>query len=387
MSLKSDALIEKSKNWLTDDVFPLWATQGIDRERGGFIESLSFHGEPLDVPRRAMVQARQMYSFLTAAKLGCYPKASAYPLVEMGGRYLINNYSLPSGAFIHSINIDGSAKSSTPDLYTEAFVLFALAQTYIVEPKAEIKHRAKELVKYLYRERKVAGGGFTEVDDKGNKSYKSNPHMHMFESAIAWMQIDGDQEWKDLGHDIITLCLNKFIDKKSGVLGEYFDENWNPILVDGKFIYEPGHQYEWAWLMSLYQDLTGQDLKSIRHQLFQLAEKYGVSPTRHVVFDEMWSDYTPKLQSSRFWPQCERIKAAVRLGREVEHDHQGLYITAAEDAMVTLFKFFETPKKGMWYDMLSENDEFNANSSKASSLYHIINAMEEFINLRPQLRP
>ncbi len=40
--------------------------------------------------------------------------------------------------------------------------------------------------------------------------------MHMFESAIAWMQIDDSPEWKELGHDIITLCLNKFIDKKTG---------------------------------------------------------------------------------------------------------------------------------------------------------------------------
>lgn len=374
--------IEKSKQWLTNDVYPLWFQKGIDKKNGGFVESISFSGEPMDVPRRAMVQARQIYSFLTGAKLGCCNKDSASLAIEQGTHYLMKHFSLSSGAFMYSINSDGTPKSANPDLYTQAFALFGLAQAYSLKPTSEIKDRAKALVKYLYRERKVPGGGFTELDEKGGVSYKSNPHMHLFESAIAWMQIDADQEWKDLGRELITLCLNKFIDPKTQVLGEYFDEKWNHIKEDGNFIYEPGHQYEWAWLMSLYQDLTGQDLKAVRHQLFLLAEKYGVSSTRKVVFDEMWSNYSPKTQSSRFWPQCERIKAAVRLGSEVPNDQREQYTKAADDSLETLFKFFETPMKGLWYDVLSAEDTFNANSAKASSLYHIVNAMEEYINFQ-----
>ncbi|MDG0815016.1 AGE family epimerase/isomerase [Bdellovibrio svalbardensis] len=374
--------IEKSKQWLTQDVYPLWNQKGIDKEKGGFVESITFTGEPMDVPRRAMVQSRQIYSFLTGYKLGCCPKEIAYAAIEQGTRYMVERFSLPSGAFIYSINPDGTPKSRNPDLYTQAFALFGLAQAYSIAPNEEIKNRAKALVKYLQRERKVKGGGYTELDEKGGVSYKSNPHMHLFESAVAWMQVDQDQEWKDLGHELITLATTKFIDPQTQVLGEYFDESWNHLRENGKFIYEPGHQYEWAWLMSLYQDLTGQDLKATRHQLFLLAEKYGTSPTRKVVFDEMWSDYTPKTQSSRFWPQCERIKAAVRLGTEVSSEQKALYAKGADEAMGTLFKFFETPMKGMWFDMLSETDTFNANSAKASSLYHIVNAMEEYINFR-----
>lgn len=379
------SLIEKSKQWLANDVYPLWSTTGVDKIKGGFIENISFDGSAMDIPRRSMVQARQMYSFVTGANLGVCKKEVAHSLVEMGGRYLMQNYSVPSGAFIHSINLDGTPKSSNPDLYTEAFALFALAQAYIVKPSTEIKDRAKSLVQYLNRERAVSGGGFTEMDEKGNLSYKSNPHMHMFESAIAWMQIDKDPEWKELGHNIITLCLNKFIDPETDVLGEYFDKDWNHLRENGLFVYEPGHQYEWAWLMSLYEGLTGQDLKSVRHNLFLLAEKYGTSRTRKVVFDEMWSNYTPKTQSSRFWPQCERIKAACRLGTEANADQKEIYARGADEAMETLFKFFQTPLRGTWYDMLSDKDEFNGTFAKASSLYHIVNAMEEYINLRPRL--
>lgn len=377
--------IEKCKNWLSKDVYPLWSAKGIDTSNGGFVESLTFEGQPMDVPRRAMVQSRQIYSFLTGARLGCVSKDLALSAALAGTRYMIKNFMQPSGAFIYSINPDGTPKGMNPDLYTQAFALFGLAQAYSISPTAEFKEPAKALLKYLYRERKVQAGGFTELDEKGNISYKSNPHMHMFESAVAWMQVDQDQEWKDLGHELVTLALEKFIDPQTEVLGEYFDSSWNPKMEDGKFIYEPGHQYEWAWLMFLYQELTGRDLKNVRHKLFQLADKYGTSPTRKVAYDEMWSNFTPKLQSSRFWPQCERIKAAARLGIEAPLEQRVAYAKAADDALETLFKFFETPMKGLWYDQLSESDTFNSTTAKASSLYHIVNAMEEYVLYRPKL--
>ncbi|HWU41883.1 MAG TPA: AGE family epimerase/isomerase [Bdellovibrio sp.] len=385
MTTTSTQFIEKSKSWLAHDVYPLWSEKGLDPVRGGFVESLTFSGEPMDVSRRAMVQCRQIYAFLTGARLGCVANDVALRAAEQGTKCLLEKFSAPSGAFIYSINPDGTPKSRNPDLYTQAFALFGLAQAYSVSPKAEIKARAKDLLKYLQRERKVKGGGYTELDDNGVASYKSNPHMHLFESAVAWMQIDNDPEWKELGKELVQLALTKFIDPTAKVLGEYFDSEWKSLRENGRFIYEPGHQYEWAWLLSLYQDLTGQDLKETRHQLFRLAEKFGTSPTRKIAYDDMWSDYTPKLESSRFWPQCERIKAAVRLGTEVPRAEQALYAKAADDAMETLFRFFETPKKGLWFDQLSANDTFAGNSAKASSLYHIVNAMEEYINLRPKI--
>ncbi len=378
--------IEKAKSWLMTDVYPLWSKKGIDHLTGGFVESLYFTGEDTNLPRRAMVQSRQIYSFLTGARMGVCPEDIAHLAVIQGTHYMVECFSEENGSFIYSINVDGTPKVKNPDLYTQAFALFGLAQAYTIRPEPKTKERAKKLLKYLRSERQVAGGGFTELDEKGEVSYKSNPHMHMFEAAIAWMQIDQDPEWKQLGHELITLALTKFIDPQTGSLGEYFDANWNHLKENGKFIYEPGHQYEWAWLMSLYQDLTGQDLMAVRHNLFKQADRHGTSPTRKVAFDEMWSDFTTKKTTSRFWPQGERIKAAARLGTEVPESEQAPYAKAADDALETLFKFLETPHPGMWYDRLSETDTFEGDSSKSSSLYHIVNALEEYVNYRPRLK-
>jgi len=254
-------------------------------------------------------------------------------------------------------------------IYTSICLIW-IGASFSVSKKIEYKVRAKELVNYLNRERRTGQGGYTELDEKGNISYKSNPHMHLFESAIAWMQVDSDQEWKVLGQELVNLALTKFIEPTTHMLGEYFDSNWNHFLENGSFVYEPGHQFEWAWLMSLYQELTGQDLMAVRHQLFRLANEHGTSSIRKIAFDEMWSNHTPKLESSRFWPQCERIKAAVRLGTEVDTSLQSIYSKAADDAMETLFKFFGTPLNGLWYDQLSASDTFAGIQQSKFSVSH-----------------
>lgn len=377
--------IEFSKKWLSNYVYPLWGDKGVDKLHGGFVESLSFQGEPLPLPRRAMVQCRQIYSFATGARLGSCPPPWAEHHVILGTKYLVDKFSLPHGGFRYSIEVDGRPKNDNPDLYTQAFALFGLAQEFAVTRDPKTKHRALELLDYLQRERSVPGGGYTELDESGNKSYKSNPHMHLFEGAIAWMQVDRNEaRWQNLGAELIELCTQKFIDRETGVIGEYFDSSWKHLKENGRFIFEPGHQYEWAWLMSLYQELTAKDLQDTRHRLFHLAEKYGTSPQRKVAYDEVWSDWSPKKTSSRFWPQCERIKAACRLGAEVIAD-QAAYATAADEALETLFKFFATPIQGMWFDQLSEMDTFSGDSSKSSSLYHIVNALEEYIVYRPKM--
>jgi mannose/cellobiose epimerase-like protein (N-acyl-D-glucosamine 2-epimerase family) len=385
MPLNAKDLIDFSLSWLSDSVFPLWIAQGFDPNTNGFVEGIGFDGKPLAIPRRAMVQSRQVYSFVIGAKLKVCPKKIAESNVKNAAQYLIDRYQQKDGSFVHSINIDGSVKNSVPELYTQAFSLFGLAQAFQTTGNQDYKERALSLINYLQNNRKLRNGGFSEIGAKGEILYCSNPHMHLFEGALAWMQVDSHQAWKEIADEILSVCLKKFIHPSSNFLGEYFDENWNPLIENGRFIFEPGHQYEWAWLFSWYQDLTGRDLRRQRHQLFFMAEKHGVSRSEKIVFDEVWSDCQPKSQSSRFWPQCERIKAAVRLGLEVEKDQQKVYAEAADEAFNTLLRFFKTPQPGLWFDMVTELGDFKGDTAKASSLYHIINAIDEYSSYRPKL--
>ena len=211
-----------------------------------------------------------------------------------------------------------------------------------------------------------------------------NPHMHLFEAALAWMQADPDPRWKELAEEVLNLCLTKFIDPDSGALCEYFEKGWKPVRADGQFLFEPGHHYEWSWLMMVHEELTGRDLSRARTGLFLLAEKHGLSPERFA-FDEVWSGGGPKKRSSRFWPQGERVKAAVRLGSRAPENERAGYALAADDALAALLRFVQTPTPGLWRDTLLETGQFREEPAKASSLYHIINALDEYITFRPKL--
>ncbi len=384
MNENAQTLIANSLQWLKNDVFPLWSVQGVDAKNGGFVETLSKEGQALNVSRRALVQSRQIYSFVTAAKLEVFETSRALEIVRRSADFL-DNYLLPSGACLHSVTPDGQPDNLDVDLYTQAFALFALALIYEVTNNQHIKNKALRLLDYLERERKAPGGGYTEIKS-GKVFYQSNPHMHLFEASLHWMTVDPETEtWKALSQQLFELCKNKFIDKQTGVLGEHFTEGWAPEKADGRFIFEPGHHYEWSWLMAVYQEISGEDCRDLRHSLYEIADKNGLNQN-HLVIDEVWSDFTPKKKSSRFWPQCERIKAAVKLGLESPEEQQASFARSADEALSALNGYLDSPGPGMWQDTRLENSEFTAQDPKASSLYHIINAIYEYKNLRPQLR-
>ncbi len=359
---------KQALTWLKEKVFPLWIEKGVDSTSGAFVENISFDGMPLTNPRRALVQARQIYSFVEALKLNILDMDTVVPLLETAVGNLIRRYSLPSGAFIHSVNVDGTASNQDVDLYTQAFVLFGLAQAYDVLRADDIKHAALKLLKYLNTERNLKHGGFSEIKNSIHL-FQSNPHMHLFEAAIVWAKIDTDPKWRTLAIELYKLCTDKFIDSKAGYLAEHFDETWQPLLEGGHFVFEPGHHYEWAWLMIQFEKVTTIKVVDQPRRLFNLAEKFGVTANRELAVDEVLSSGQVKKASSRFWPQCERIKAAVILDEN----------QVADVAMTALFKNFILLDKGMWRDTLLASGEFDSQPAKASSLYHIINAISEYV--------
>ncbi len=376
-------LSEQSKNWLKQDVFPLWIQSGVDPMTGSFVESLTMEGKPLTTPRRALVQARQIYSFVTGSKLDVCDEGLAKKIVLQATESFTKNYLQESGACIHSVDTQGQPQNKDVDLYTQAFALFAYANAFEISHDKKYQELGFKILNYLKTERRAIGGGFTEI--KENKVfYQSNPHMHLFEAALAWAAIDSSEEWKDLATELYDLCLTKFIDQKTGALCEHFDEGWLPQRVDGHFFFEPGHHFEWAWLLSVYQDFFHEDCRKTCLSLYEMANKYGVNE-RHYTVDEVWSNGTIKKGSSRFWPQCERIKAAARLGFESHPRDQKKFALHADQALTVLFHYLQTPTKGLWQDTLLENGEFSKQDPKGSSLYHIINAMEEYLNLRPRI--
>jgi mannose-6-phosphate isomerase len=366
---------ERLTRWLMEDALPVWWDRGADRTHGGFYELLSLAGEPVAVDRRARVQTRQIYSYAVGGKLGWtgpWREAMTHAL-----DFFVERYRLPSGLFRTCVHADGSPADDAVWLYDQAFALLALCEASQALPdrRAALRDRAHLIVERL-QDRRLAGGGFSEAAT--DRPFQSNPHMHLLEAALAWSAIDDDPVWNALVDEIVGLALTKFIDK-NGALHEFFSEDWSPEPgLDGRIV-EPGHQFEWAWLLERWARLRNRpDARRAARRLYEIGRTYGVDPARGVAFDQLLDDFSIHRHKARLWPQTERIKAAVILAGSADgEEDRAAYLTEANAAVAGLEAYLDVPLKGLWRDKMEPDGAFIQEPAPASSFYHIVCAIAE----------
>ena len=187
-----------------------------------------------------------MYVYATAAKLGWRGPWRA--AVEHGLHWIRTRHARPDGLHRTMTNRDGEAIDETATLYDQAFVLLALASaaTMLTERAGELEEVGRVL---LARIRQHFGhrGGFREEDPA--RPHQTNAQMHLFEAALAWTRASSDPAWAELADQVGTLCCTRFLDPETGALVEVYDKHWRPAAGDLAGLVEPGHQFEWAWLL------------------------------------------------------------------------------------------------------------------------------------------
>lgn len=367
-------LRDRLKTWATEAAYPLWWTSGADHAKGGFFEKLDLEGIPVEGPRRGRVLPRQIYSFAIAGDLGWQgPWREA---VEHGLTFYLAAYQRADGLFRTLIGPDGESLDETAELYDQAFAMFALAAVATALPAraAEAKAIAVAVREKLIAERKHPLAGFHQSNPPSTP-LQSNPHMHMFEAMLAWNAIDDDPAWRALADEIAELALSKFIQPESGQLREFFDLDWNAAPgVEGR-ICEPGHQFEWGWLLLRWGKLAGrQDATKAALRMIDDAEARGVDLARGVAINALLDDFSIHDNGARLWPQTERIKAAA-LAAEITGEAK--YWDMAAAGAEGLLTYLRTPLPGLWRDKYQPDETFVEEPAPASSFYHIVLAIWE----------
>lgn len=363
------------KAWLLDRAYPHWWSQGADLERGGFYERLAQDGKGLLEPRRARVNPRQIYCYSLAAKLGW--QGPAQRAVEHGLEYFLRHYRREDRLFRGVVSSDGSVVSERAVLYDQAFALLALARAYDTFSRDEYRQMARELHDVLRAQLGHHIAGFEESQPR-ILPLISNSHMHLLEASLEWQALDEDPIWAHLAKEIVELALTCFLDPGTGLVLEFFDRDWRPAQgVDGRVV-EPGHQYEWAWLLLRWAARDEEARSAARaidvaRKLVALAEAHGVDRTRGVVVNTMLTDKVVRDAQARLWPQTERIKAACSMA---ELTRDPTFWAAADEAARALQKYLTTPVPGLWYDKMTVQGTFVEEPAPASSFYHIVCAID-----------
>lgn len=346
------------KSWLRDTVFPLWAEKGVDRVGGGFYEALDANAEPLPIDRRFRVASRQTYAFITAGRLGW--DGPWRDIAASGFRALLTRYRRPDGLFRRLVHHDGTVSDDTALFYDQATVLFLLANARAdFEDEFGVTRIAHEIVAELQRSRRTGSGGFIETDAH---PWQSNAHMHFLEAMLAWRAIDEDPRWARLADETGSLALDRFINPRTGFLHEFFSEGWTSAPgIDGRHV-EPGHQFEWAFLLNAWAPEDSRAQAAVQ-KLYANGVKQ-IDTVRNLAPFACLDDGTVREPVARFWAQAEWLRTAIALG-----DGAG-----EKQAMEAVDRYLDKPKPGLWLDRIDATNRLIEEPVTASTLYHIIGA-------------
>ena len=362
------AAAQQFRHWLFDDALPLWWRVGADHALGGYHERIDFNGRPVILPRRSRVAARQAFCYSEAGRLGWngpWREAGRHAL-----NFLHQRFAQDDGTVISTVDPDGSVHDATFDLYNQAFALLAYASGHsLLDPGGGWQSQAYTLVETLRREFAHPPGGFRE-DREGRLPLRANPHMHLLEAALAWLAIDPSPVWRHLADEIVALCRERFIDRDTGALREWFASDWTPSLGMPGEVLEPGHHYEWAFLLDRWAKRTGRSRPAEVSKLVAFADANGLDRKRRVALNGIKLDGSVADPIARLWPQTERIRAYL-IDR---HDGDEARLREATES---LLRYLDAPLPGLWYENLAADGQFVVEAAPATSLYHIVGAVGE----------
>jgi mannose-1-phosphate guanylyltransferase/mannose-6-phosphate isomerase len=276
-------------------------------------------------------------------------------IAERGFEAFEARYRRPDGQYRTLVDTDGSILNDEAFLYDQAFALLAgstlCREAHSLNLLTELEHR------------RTIQGGYRET---GGQAFLSNPNMHLFEAALAWMDAGSSPRWGALADSLGNFAMRFLIDVERGFISEVYDENWRHTLRMPQGRIEPGHQFEWAWLLARWAKLSGPTAATNAARRLYEVGLMGIDHQRCVAIDAMAPTFEVSQASARLWPQTEWLKASVALGRP----------TDVLQAVRALSRYLEMPVQGLWRDKLTAEGQWVDEPVPASSLYHIAVAIQ-----------
>ena len=364
-------------DWTVERALPVWAERGFDAEVGRFRERLDPAGHPIAIPHRSMVQARQIYVYAHAAELGWMPRGG--DMADRAMATLLRDFceeGTDTASFAFSIDpAGGGIISPVRDAYAHAFVLFSLAALYRVTGALRLLDVADKTIRYLdVGLADAVHGGLFDAAPVTMREKRQNPHMHLLEAYLFLEQAAPGRGYAERAGALVRLFRDRLLRRPPGVLLEYFAEDWSAHPdAARRGLWEPGHHFEWVWLLTRYTQLTGDDVGDLAAGLHDVACRHGIAPDG-LIHDELDLAMTVTKPSHRVWPHSEAIKAAV-----VRHDAGDPHALPLANAMAgaLLDTFLDRPFAGGWVDHVALDGAPLVDYAPASTLYHLFLATAE----------
>jgi mannose-6-phosphate isomerase len=307
-------------SYVLDDMARLWATHGWHDAGGHGIERLQADLTPAPLGyRRSMVIGRQLFFFAQAWRVSgtaLFADRAHALFADLTGRF----WDAAHGGWFFSLGDDGRPADTTKDLYGHAFVMFGLAHYAAIFKKPEAIDWARKTNDLVKRHMQLPQGWLAETAARDwtprDTALEQNPHMHLLEAYLSLYAATQDRAFLRDAQHMVAIYTEKLRSHDGAKVLEHFDSAGRPHPEKGRLI-QPGHLYEWAWLLNEYADFTGLAVyKTSPALLIDWADAKGVDPQHGGIYFHVDSDGNVVNDRKRIWPVTECIKAYATLARQ-----------------------------------------------------------------------
>jgi mannose-6-phosphate isomerase len=186
--------------------------------------------------------------------------------------------------------------------------------------------------------------------------------MHLAEAFLATLSVREDIAAQRALVELCTAMHKRFIDPQQGVLME------KPLgAVDNWF--EPGHQFEWYFLLESSPLLRGSRLHTSLDRAFALTEQQGVDPQTGAVVAMLDLDGYAKDATQRIWAQAEYLRAlTLRPNSEASVLRQ---LKALQQRFL---------HSAGWHECRNENGEVSRKDMPSTTPYHLATCYQGLVD-------
>lgn len=241
-------------------IVSFWCTNMRDTHYGGYYGAMSHHGHiDYKATKGAVLHYRILWTLSSAARFPQYDwcKSYAKELYEYNNKYLLDS---SAGGVFWSLDYKGNKLDGKKQIYAQAFAIYGYCAYYSLTGEEESLWRAKALYeqveKFSYDTIKLGyfeafSECWGEIDDlrlsdkDANEKKTMNTHLHLLEAYTSLYLIWPNEVLAERIKSLILIFDDYILDKKTGHLGLFFDEQWNRRDCLVSF----GHDIEASWLL------------------------------------------------------------------------------------------------------------------------------------------
>jgi mannose/cellobiose epimerase-like protein (N-acyl-D-glucosamine 2-epimerase family) len=363
-----------AKAWATELALPLWFDSGFDAARGLFHERLDFERRPIAMPAtRLMVQARQIATYSRATLAGWHSGSETVLAACLANVERLYHRADGHPGWVFSIDPYGQPASRVRDLYAHAFIIYALAWSHRLTGDPHAIRLADETLAEIDVSLAAPHGGHLDSAPSTDPTRRQNPHMHLLEAVLALHEATGRERDHVRAGALVELATSRFIDAESGALLEDFAPDWRPLQPRGHNRVEPGHQFEWYWLLGEYRRVGGALPEEVTDRLLDFGLDHGIDQESGLIVDAVTETGTMLSPSFRSWPHAEGVKAFVTAAKS----GQAGAAQMADHLLASLLTFCPDMLEGGWIDRFDADGAPMVDHMPASTLYHVMGALLE----------